>query len=269
MFAKIRLHAGLAVKRVIRRPFARYLSPFKGTGRPTIIHCGYHKVGTVWFARVLREVAATYGMSFAMGNDYGSIHRFETEQGADVFMDIGSHVNLALLLDYVGSHMIRDPRDMVVSGYFYHLWTDEQWANLPMAEYRGRSYREYLNSLSEEEGLLAEIRRVSFWVPHMVKWDYSNPRIFEIRYEDIRKNEDETFHGMFRHYGFTDGAVTECCRIAKKYTFERLSEGTGSHLRSGRIGEWRERFQQSHKDLFKRCYPGAVVKLGYEPDDGW
>ncbi len=269
MLSKIFRRARLEAKALTRRPFATLLNPFNGPERPSILHCCYHKVGTVWFARVLREVAAEFGMSFGTGNDYSSISRFETRQDHGVFVDIGSHVKLGLLKSYVGSHMIRDPRDVVVSGYFYHLWTEEPWANLPMAEYRGMSYREYLNSLDEEQGIHAEIRRVSFWVSHMQAWDFSNPRMFEIRYEDIRKDEDLVFRRMFSHYGFSDRAVERCSQIAQKYTFARLAEGTGSHLRSGRIGEWHERFSQAHKEAFKACYPGAVVKLGYETDDNW
>ena len=98
---------------------------------------------------------------------------------------------------------------MIVSGYFYHLWTGESWANLPRAEYRGRSYKEYLNSLDVDEGLAQEIRRVDFWVPHMAAWDYSNPRIYEMRYEDLILNEQKYFAEMFRHYGFTDEAVSK------------------------------------------------------------
>ena len=33
--------------------------------------------------------------------------------------------------------MIRDPRDVIVSGYFYHQWTDEPWANEPRPELGG------------------------------------------------------------------------------------------------------------------------------------
>jgi hypothetical protein len=240
-----------------------------------IIHCCYHKVGTVWFGRVLREVAAEYGMRFSAGSDYGKIRRFEQQRDSDIFLDLGSHVDLDKLPDYVGSHMIRDPRDVVVSGYFYHLWTDEAWANLPLAEFRGMSYREYLNSVDQNEGLLTEIRRVSFWVPHMVNWDYQNPRVFEIRYEDILQAEETTFGELFAHYGFSEEAVERCCRIAARYSFRSLSKGAGtsgrvkSHLRSGRSGEWRELFHEEHKQLFKELYPGAVAALGYEKDDSW
>lgn len=271
MLYKSLLRAGFEFKRLTRRPLAARLNPFADGSRPAIIHCCYHKVGTVWFRRVLREVGAHFGLSFGSGDDYERIAAFEHSRSVDVFLDYGSHVRLDEIGDYVGSHMIRDPRDMVVSGYFYHVWTDEPWAQLPMAEYRGRSYRQHLNHLDREAGLLEEIRRMSFWVPHMIDWDYNNPRMYEIRYEDILQDEPRIMREMFTHYGFHPAAVEAACQIAEKYTFKRMSPGGSgtSHLRSGRSEEWKEHFGPAHRALFKELYPGVVSGLKYEADETW
>jgi len=269
------LRGGMELKKISRKPFSGFLSPFLSTENvPVIIHCCYHKIGTVWFERVLRDVAAEYGISYGTGSNYQNIHRFETTRNCGVFVDYGSHVKLDKLGNYVGSHMIRDPRDVVISGYFYHLWTTEKWANLPMVEFGAMSYREYLNNLDQDEGLLAEIRRLWFWIPHMLNWNYSNPRIYEIKYEDIIANESKVFREMFKHYGFHDKAVDRCCRLAEKYTFKKLTDDKSgkkkkSHLRSGKTGEWKNIFNNEHKKLFKELYPRAVPALGYEKDDNW
>ena len=269
------LRAGTEFKARTRRPFADVLSPFvKRNDVPMIIHCCYHKVGTVWFGRVLREIAAEFGLRLGSGANYDLIREFETEANSDVFMDFGSHVNLSLLpRRYKASHMVRDPRDLVVSGYFYHRWTGEAWANLPRAEYRGMSYRQHLNYVSKHEGLLAEIRRNSFWIPHMAGWKYAGPDCYEIRYEDIIRDEVPVLRGMFRHYEFREEAVERSLAIARKYSFETLKAkggaGEKSHLRSGKVSEWREHFEPEHIALFKELYPGAVVRLGYEAADDW
>lgn len=259
------------IKRITRRPFYNYLNPFHEKQRHLIIHCCYHKVGTVWFHRVLSEVAYHFGMKYINGISYEQISKFETEKNADIFLDQGSHVNIDLLDNYRGSHMIRDPRDMIISAYFYHKWTDETWANIPMAEYRGMSYKQYLNSLDKTEGLLVEIERSQFWINHMANWDFHNPLFYEIKYENIRLNEEKVFFEMFSHYGFSEKAIKTACSIAKKYTFERVrgSKNKKSHLRSGKIGEWSEHFEPIHKERFKELYPGVLKKLGYEKDDDW
>jgi hypothetical protein len=272
----ILLRAGYELKRISRRPFARRLSPFaQGREPEVIIHCCYHKVGTVWFGRVLREVAAHFGLSYGSGSTYREIREFETLRNRKIFLDLGSHVQLDCLGNYVGSHMIRDPRDLIVSGYFYHRWTNEPWANLPMAELRGRTYKEYLNEIAKDEGLAAEIRRVAFWVSHMAAWNYQNDRVFEIRYEDIIVDEDSVFEQLFRHYGFNENAVGKSMDIARKYSVRKLKKAPKreddqkSHIRSGRVGDWRDHFNPEQKALFKELYPGVLIKLGYEGSDEW
>jgi len=269
LLEKLLLRAGPELKRITRRPFAPALSPFRGAERPKLIHCCYHKVGTTWFSRVLRDVAATHGMRFAIGHEYPAIHRLEHDRDIDVFVDPGCHVELDAIGPFVGSHMLRDPRDVVVSAYFYHRWTQETWANIPMAQYRNMTYREYLNAVDQDEGIATEIERAEFWVRQMLRWNYSDPRILEIRYEDIRVNERETFRALFTHYGFHDAAVERSCRIAARYTFDRRAGGPGTHLRSGAVGEWRDYFRSFHKDLFKKRYPTALERLGYEKDENW
>ncbi len=50
---------------------------------------------------------------------------------------------------------------MVVSGYEYHKRTDEPWCNKPDAQFDGMSYQEYLHSVNEHDGLMAEISWVA------------------------------------------------------------------------------------------------------------
>ncbi len=116
---------------------------------------------------------------------------------------------------------------------------------------------------------------MNFWVPHMADWDYSNPQVYEMRYEDLILDEQRYFAEMFRHYGFSDEAVSKSCHIAEKYSFKKMTGGktatstSNSHLRSGKAGEWRKHFKQSHVKIFKKLYPGVLQKLGYEPNDDW
>lgn len=43
---------------------------------------------------------------------------------------------------------VRDPRDVVVSGYFYHRTTKEPWVLQPRPEYRRKSYQEVCSAIS-------------------------------------------------------------------------------------------------------------------------
>jgi hypothetical protein len=172
--------------------------------------------------------------------------------------------------------MIRDPRDVAVSAYHYHLWTKEEWVHLPIDRFGGRSYQEHLNSVDAEEGLGLEIQHTCVDpVYDMLTWDYGRDDFLELRYEDLVQDERALFASVFRHYGLTREATERALALVEQASFRNITGreigevGTQSHLRSGRPGEWREHFQPSHVALWKEHAPGSLVQLGYEPDEQW
>lgn len=270
--------------RLLRRLFSK---PFVDGRGQLIMHCCHHKVGTVWFKDVLEAVGREYGLPFATvrpGVDPGD---------ARILLDTHSRSDIAGLgADLRGSHMIRDPRDVVVSGYHYHLWTTEVWANTPVSRLGGGarerwslrplndigdlSYREYLNSLPREEGMLQEIRRAATTtIRDMRAWNYHDPRFLEIRYEDIVRDEQATFRTLFRHYGFTEAAVERSVALAMKFSLSARPKSAApevqekSHRRSGRPQQWASEFTDRHKDLFKELLGQDLIALGYETDLDW
>jgi len=172
--------------------------------------------------------------------------------------------------------MIRDPRDVVVSGYHYHLWTKERWAHLPQEKYGGQSYQQHLKGLSKDDGLLAEIERSAGTVIRdMAAWDYNRPEFLELRYETVLADEDSEFERAFRFYGFSDDAVAYALQVVVEQSFRTKTgravgeTATNSHLRSGAPGQWREQFGPQHVERFKELAGESLVRLGYETDDGW
>ena len=172
--------------------------------------------------------------------------------------------------------MIRDPRDVVVSGFFYHLWTDEKWVHAPLPEFENKTYQEHLQSLSQDEGIVVEMRRFAEGdLQAMVAWDYSRPDFIELKYEDVIVDENSWFARMFRHYGFREDAVSRAVEIAGRFSFERKAKRPvgqveeKSHLRAGRPGQWREVFSPDHVSLMKELAGPALIKLGYEVDENW
>jgi len=234
-----------------------------------LVHCAHHKIGTVWWGNILGAVASRCGVS------YGEVSETEFPESADVYLFRHSRdFDRSCLAGrpFRGTHMIRDPRDVIVSGYFYHLWTTEPWANRPNARYGGRSYREELNRLDQHDGLLLEIERI--WrdqLRDMLAWDYSQPEFLELRYENVIVDDVGSFEQVFRHFGFADHEVSEGLRIVEQMSFRRVAGrkvgqvGAASHLRSGRPGEWREHFTADHLDRWQELGgDAAVAKLGYD-----
>lgn len=249
----------------------KFRTPFVESDRNIlIVHGCYHKVGTSWFIKVLRSIARHYGLSFQR------CIQSELKRDTNIFMEYMSRIDVDKLPPYIGSHMIRDPRDIIISAYFYHLWTKEEWAHIPRISLNNLTYQQHLNSLSQEEGLLAEMEGTSKeTINEMALWDYHNPNFLEFKYEDIIRNEAEVFAKIFRHYGFHEQAISKCIEIADKFSFQNTTnrqKGTvksRSHLRSGRTGEWKEYFTEKHKQRFKELFGDVLIQLNYETSNDW
>lgn len=261
-------------------------NPFQEKPGHLLVFCCHHKVGTSWFKNILTAISEEFGLPFIQ-NDQEKIRN-----NIAIFFQYHSRVDLGALPKYRGAHIIRDPRDVVVSGYYYHLWTKEEWAItpikdlpadmekvwslLPVKEIKHMSYQQYLNSLPREQGIIAEIQRASTVdIKEMVEWDYNNEYFFEFKYESIMQNEEEILRQLFRHYGFKDDAVERSVEIARQFSFERRSQRkTGevnnkSHMRSGKLQQWASEFSEENKAYFKKLHGEDLVRLGYERDLSW
>ncbi len=77
------------------------------------------------------------------------------------------------LRNYRGFHVIRGPRDVVVSGYFSHLYShalSDGWLALTM-------HREQLKKVNIDEGLLLEIDFAIRNFTRMNEWNYTDSNI--------------------------------------------------------------------------------------------
>jgi hypothetical protein len=201
-----------------------------------------------------------------------------------------SNIEWESLPAYRGSHFVRDPRCLVVSGYHYHLWTEEEWCKDVPFNWEGmvhhpyfqqyvepdsrkfpklQTYQEYLNSLDKEKGMVVEMlwRRTQF--SHMKNWNYDNPKIMEVKYEDIIGNEVDVFKRLFEHYGFSEELIEEGLTICDSLSLKNSKKSSTSHTRSGSSKQWVKEFSAGHKKIFNDLYPELLIQLAYETSDGW
>ncbi len=87
--------------------------------------------------------------------------------------------------DFLGVHVIQDPRDVVMSGYFSHLYSHPTrgWPKLA-------KYRDILRSVNKDEGLILEMDFLGWVFRSMDEWNYEDSRILERRMEDIIRNAE-------------------------------------------------------------------------------
>lgn len=239
-----------------------------------IIHGAHHKAGTNWIGRILRKIAVEFGWNFEIGTRNKNYPEPET----NIFHHWHSNIDFSTLNGYLGSHMVRDPRDMVVSGYFYHLWCDEKWCKRPIDEFDGKCYRDVLQELPQEEGMQFEMssKYGTFQnvVKNMTAWNYDDPRIKELRFEDLVNNAG-LFEDLFDFYGFNNKEKEIAMKIVRESTFEKLSkrkagiEDRKHHYRKGIPGDWRNYFTPCHKTWFKQYHQDLLEMLGYEKNTDW
>ena len=168
---------------------------------------------------------------------------------------------------------------MVVSGYFYHLWCNELWCKMPVAEFNGKSYQDVLKSLDKEEGILFEMSSphgaIRNTASRMLNWNYNNQYILELKYEEIIQDTEKYFLQVFNHYGFNAKETEIAMEVVERCKFEKITgrsmgaENPKNHFRKGIAGDWKNHFTESHKKAFKELYPGLLEKLGYEQNDLW
>lgn len=261
-------------------------------GCDLILHFGYHKCLTVLYHHLMMNLIGEFDFKFAAV--WSNKHKFRqaTENEADPRVVLSTDIDgfdWNHLPEYRGSHFIRDPRDMVVSGYYYHLWTKEAWCVSPNFNWNKHtkhplfehvepdkakwphdiSYQDYLNSLDEECGMLMEVIFCDDKFQQMRRWDFDNPRILELRYDDIVGAEESAFSRLFDHYGFHPDLRDRGLEVVERLSLKNQVKKEGTHVRSGKSGQWKQRFTPKTKQLFKQVHADLLVKLDYERDENW
>jgi hypothetical protein len=192
---------------------------------------------------------------------------------ADIIL--GGHSRFALeslQVGYRGLHLIRDPRDRIVSGCFYHQKANEPWLHERKAALGGSTYQEKLNSYASfDDKLLFEMEHSGkFGVQEMLNWDYENPNFFEVKYEDLINDMDLLlFHRIFTFLGFSGQTIPRILEIAYQNSLFSDNIPKSVHVRSGESGQWKQYFKPAHRRRFVELFGEALVTLGYEKNNAW
>lgn len=205
--------------------------------------------------------------------------------------------------DYRGFHVIRDPRDLVVSAYFSHRYShpirsDGGWI---------ADFRRQLSAVPDvESGLLLELEFNATVLADLGAWDYANPRVHETRFETLIAEPTAEFARIFEaldvrvpRWGLRSlaGLVVDrwlwrsrhrpmplrttlpapvLRHVVAGHAFDRLAQGrqpgqedAQHHYRKGVAGDWRTYFTPRVTAAFKERYGGLLIALGYERSEDW
>jgi hypothetical protein len=198
---------------------------------------------------------------------------------------------------FAAFHVIRDPRDIVVSGYYSHLYSHpaERFPRL-------KKHRENLKNASQDDGLSMEMEFERRTLIALDRWNYNNQNVLELRFEDFVKappntlrtitaflhlaceNESEWRKHFNRkrkllHWSIEPGPIIPAIsngrinQIVNENGFHAMSggrkpgtESKANHYRKGVVGDWKNHFNDRLQAHFEELYPGLVERLGYSWD---
>lgn len=246
-----------------------------------LIHCSYHKCLTVFFRRVMEPSLAHLG-GYRHFNSH--LARFEAEQSS---LRLASINNVALDVDALGdvriSRFVRDPRDLVVSGYFYHRrgaepwcrqvdpdpleWSSQRNRDVPSALAPGESLQACLHRLDREEGLLAEMELRARHFDSMRAWPTDDPRIRVWRYEDIVDDERRVMGEVADHYGLPFVLRRLVQRNAARFDSRHAVASRDGHVRNPSSGQWRAVFTPRVTREFMSRWGDLLPLLAYGDDE--
>ncbi len=252
--------------------------------KPCLIHCSYHKCLTAYYSRVMDVLynhLMPWGNGFRHFNSF--IDHFYDHLGQYKIISVNNHLlDFRRLSNYRITRFIRDPRDLVVSGYLYHKQAIEDWSRIigpeeeawetvnghvPPGMKRTDSYASYLQRLSQDEGLIAEIDFRRHHFKTMATWPSDNPDIMILRYEDIIGDERRAFQTLFSFYDlpWLEKKIGGC--LAGMYAAHRFRQTPSPHIRNPEPGQWRRHFTAKVNDYFNENYGDLLITLGYPMDN--
>jgi len=154
-------------------------------------------------------------------------------------------------------HLIRDGRDVCVSGWFHNLREqgDRFTAQFPrMADYIP------LMAAKKWAPYIAAARRAGELFPD---------RYLEVRYESLHETPLETTQQLLGFLGVdaSEQAARACIDAG---AFDRLSGGRdrgqedkSAFFRKGQVGDWRNHFDSDCEQVFQQCAGPTLAALGY------
>lgn len=280
--------------------------------QPVRAYFGHHKCASSWISAVLFWVCHELQLKYKIVHNPEMFEHDLKQHLIDNHIDFLSYTNAKIkhvkdIDDFLGFHVIRDPRDIVVSGYFSHLYSHptEGWPAL-------LDHRNNLKKVSKEEGLILEMKFIKDKFEDLYNWDYSQKNILELRMEEIIRSPYVTMLKAMTFLKMVDdstrmkhrvknllitivnrinvksrGWIPYCIKRTEipverlfmhiyQNRFSKLSKGRDrgqedikSHYRKGIAGDWINHFNENHRQFFKKEFNDLLIKLGYEKTSNW
>lgn len=236
--------------------------------RYTILIGVHHKTGTVWMRSTFSQIAAELGYRFC------EVKNKSRSLKADILFANHSRFPAEILAkEFRGLHLIRDPRDIVLSGLNYHLNAKEGWLLKPEKKFEGQSYQQALTALPVDRRFEFELENVaSHTFEQLRAWNYEDPRFYELRYEDLINDVAAIhFRKVLAYLAIPEDLIGTACQIFEQNSLFNKNARTdlSGHIRDGRARQWATHMTRTQGERFVESGGDLLVALGYERNHDW
>lgn len=258
---------------------------------PHIIIATHHKSGTVWMMTTFIRIAQANGWLFDHLNadeDAWHIapnrqqrfdarlaaHRADNPEQRVVFFDyhgvIPDLTGCKQTPGVRGLHIIRDPRDMLLSAVRFHLKGNEPWLDVPDPKWGGQSFRQKLSGYASLEDQLAfEMDTHMGWSIEQMANLGRQGVILDIKYEELIEDHDmRRFHAALVHLGVSGhDLINALDAYWRSSLFGERSEAdiraTSGHIFESSAMQWQSALDDQCIHRIEERFGWAIEKLGY------
>ena len=240
---------------------------------------GHHKCATHWLDNLFRIMMQVCDRKTAhyslLGNEMrsGNLKAVMKRMGRTALSWINCDWDPLKpfgLEEFRAFHVVRDPRDILVSGYYSHKYSHGilNWPEM-------MEQRRLLHSLSEQEGMMSEL---DFYLnvrtfKAMEDWDVSDPRILTIKFEDLIQNPRHVLTECFHNFlglenegislDWIESHVAEDPFKNRSGGRERGQEDVFHHYRKGIVGDWKNHLTPCILERLELEWGCLLDKYGY------
>lgn len=243
----------------------------------------HHKTGTIWMRKVFRAVQRDQGIPFMQC--YREKKLAEAAQtGPQIIVNWSSSFPKKLMgLEHARFiHIIRDPRDVLLSGMRYHRIAplgNEKFLREKRDEWGGKNYQDHLNALPDDHArLIFEMEhKHDVTVQEMLKWPYGHPHAADLKYEDLIEDHDcALFRSVLERFAIEGLDIDRAVQTYWDHSLfgglkkaDDREERVALHVSSGAKGQWRSKLPREIAEIYVERYQDALEKLGYAEDASW
>jgi len=163
----------------------------------------------------------------------------------------------------------RDPRDVVVSHVHYVTEMEPNHVHHNYYRYELQNFDERLRTSilgrPDVDVPFPDIRRR--FDPYL-GW-LELPEVLTLQFEDFITQKEQTLLRVLEHARGRGFPVTLGEQESLEVLKSAIDPMKSPTFRSGKIGKWRESFNEAHKSIFKEICGDLLIRLGYEQSNDW